>query len=555
MMGRLLFLFALLAALGAGYGYGSGRLKWDKKKNIQFASGIHPEREVTPTEYKSFAIVLHAHNDAAWCERALTSIFAQDYDYFRVLFVDDGSSDDTFEKVQKFVLDNEQHQRVILLRNDETLGPVACLYRAIEYCLDREIIVPCSARDWLAVPTVLSRLNQAFQNPDVWLSFGQAIRYPSYEIAQPPEWKPSAIEKQGYGEPFLQVPCCFYSSLFKQLPLSELFLDGSFAKESAAYILPMLELAGGRFKSLAEPIAFDNQTLLTPTAPLVDHPSHQPLASFPAVSRSARRADLLVFSFDRPLQLYATLESICRHVAGLDRLSVLYRASDERFEAGYQELQRQFPGVKFFKQGQDPRKDFKPLVLKAIFGSPSEYILLSSDDLIVKDEVDLKTCMDAMEKTGAYGFFLRLGLNIVHSAESKKALEVPASAALTGGVLAWDLQSGQLDWGKAHNVEMTLYRKKEIEEDFRALKFKDPGSLVAAWNEREAARTIGLYFEQSKVVQLPVHAVADAGSPNYLSAEELLVKFNQRLRIDIDSLYQIENSSPELESLPDFTLR
>ncbi len=44
--------------------------------------------------------------------------------------------------------------------------------------------------------------------------------------------------------------------------------------------------------------------------------------------------DLIVFSYDRPLQLYACLESIkcCIKKTGVGEIFVIYRASDDKFD-------------------------------------------------------------------------------------------------------------------------------------------------------------------------------------------------------------------------------
>lgn len=90
------------------------------------------------------------------------------------------------------------------------------------------------------------------------------------------------------------------------------------------------------------------------------------------------------------------------------------------------------------------------------------------------------------------------------------------------------------------------------------MKYKTPNSLEYSWaNEYTPSKAIGLYFEMSKLVNVPMNIVGRTGNPhmNYLTTEDLLVKFNQGLKIDIDPLYKIENASPHIDYIPDFTLR
>jgi hypothetical protein len=58
-------------------------------------------------------------------------------------------------------------------------------------------------------------------------------------------------------------------------------------------------------------------------------------------------------------------------------------------------------------------------------------------------------------------------------------------------------------------------------------------------------------------VNIPMNIVGRTGNPhmNYLNAEELLLKFNQGLKIDIEPLYKVENHSPHIDYIPEFVLR
>lgn len=499
---------------------------------------VHPEKDFPVAEHKSFAIVIYAHNQALWCERALRSVFEQDYDHYRIVLIDDGSIDSTGEKAQQFIADNNQKERVAFIRNEAPLGKAASLYRAIDSCLDREIVIPLDAKDWLAHPAALNRLNAAYQNPDVWLAAGQEIDYPSYEI------KESSLTS-------------FYAALFKQIRLADLYKNGHFAEAFETCAAPLIDMAGGRIRKMQEPLLFSNSVSLTKTGSPCEIAPYHPLSQFPS-ARGSPSADILIFSFDRPLQLYACLESVQRYMTGFENLFVLYRASNDAFAAGYETVKDAFPLVQFVAQStDDPKHDFKPHVLK-LLDSPSPYILFGVDDIIVKDFVDLKFCMDQMEKTDAYGFYLRFGKHIRHCYQTGKPQELPPSLPLGHGLFAWDIKTADSDWAFPNSLDMTLFKKERLKEAFATLKFKTPNSLEFNWaNEYAPGTAIGLYFEHSKLVNVPMNIVGRTGNPhmNYLTAEELLAKFNQGLKIDIEPLYQIENASPHMDYIPEFILR
>jgi glycosyltransferase involved in cell wall biosynthesis len=563
--------FLLGLALICFFG-GAGKLQQMKRVDkLSFApliEGIRADCDLPVTEKKSFTIVLVAHNGANWCETALRSVFEQDYDRYRVVFVDDASVDGTLEKAQQFIVDNKQDYRVIAIRNDSPLGPIGSLYRAAEHCQDSEILVPLNAYDWFVHDRVLTRLNQVFQNPDVWIAFGQSIEYPAYRILQPPSFDVRQIERSGFRSfsDFSSSSLAFYASIFKSIYLSDLFVDGSFSQLPQSYIIKILEQSGGRVRTLDEPLAFANysfhhrplETIANEQTILQSRTPYSPLVRFPSSSSQDKRGvDLVIFSFDRPMQLFSALESIQRYLSGYQNLTVLYRVSDLRFDAAYNLVKTAFPQVRYIKQSDTPRKDFKPLLLRAVFDTPAEYIVFGVDDMIIKDFVDLSFCRQMVEKTRAYGFYLRFGRHIQQSYLFQKPQAVPPSVGLNNGVFAWDFRKGESDWSFANNLDMTLYRKSDLKKWLTELNYKHPNSLEFLWAQHPSDNRIGLYFEHSKMVNLPLNIVHPSDCPhmNFMTAEELLVKFNQGFKIDIEPLFQVDNPSPHYDYVPEFIPR
>lgn len=158
---------------------------------------LHKEFPVTTR--KTFVFVIYAYNQSLWVDRTLRSIFEQEYDYYRIVFIDDGSKDNTFAAACEFIHENNQESKTLMIRNETKLGLTACLRQVVQSLLDQEIVIPLHAKDWLAHSGALTRMNAIFQNPDVWIASTSGIKYPSFEK------RPLGFEG------------C-YAALFKQLP-------------------------------------------------------------------------------------------------------------------------------------------------------------------------------------------------------------------------------------------------------------------------------------------------------------------------------------------------
>ena len=88
------------------------------------------------------------------------------------------------------------------------------------------------------------------------------------------------------------------------------------------------------------------------------------------------KADLIAFSFDRPMQLYALLESLEYYVNGIQNIYVICRASNDRYRSAYEQVAEAFSRVTFVWQGENPKADFKmtfskELIIKIVKGEIS----------------------------------------------------------------------------------------------------------------------------------------------------------------------------------------
>ena len=272
-------------------------------------------------------------------------------------------------------------------------------------------------------------------------------------------------------------------------------------------------------------------------------------------------ADLIIFSYDRPLQLYALLESVDRYISGLNKIAIIYRTTSQKYQDAYMQVQHEFEHVQFIHQGANPKADFKPLLLEAIRNG-SEHILFAVDDIIVTDYIDLTECIQALEQNNAYGFYLRLGRNIVHNYTQNCPLPMPNFHTMTPNIVSWSFKLNQFDaWNYPHTVDMALYRTKDIMHDLTNLTYSSPNSLEGRWHDlskKRAKNKIGLCYEHSKMINIPLNRVQHEFNNKNMqlwSAAELLDFFNQNLKIDINLLYQYRNRSVHMDYEPVFILR
>lgn len=200
---------------------------------------------------RAMVIMVASYNNKDWYQWHLDSIFAQQYHNYRIIYVDDFSTDGTADLVEAYVKEKKQMHRFTLIRNIQHKGAVANHYHAIHTCDDKEIIVIVDGDDALAHKDVLSFLNEVYADNNIWLTYGQFIEYPGkipgFCCPMPQE----VIAHNAFRD-WVHIPShlrTFYAGLYKQIKKEDLMLNGEFLEMLAdiAAMFPMIEMARDHF--------------------------------------------------------------------------------------------------------------------------------------------------------------------------------------------------------------------------------------------------------------------------------------------------------------------
>jgi len=525
------------------------------------------EKTYLVTEQKPFVLVICSYNNSKYIEKNLQSVFSQNYDNYRILYIDDNSSDDTLSKANTLLGD---HPKATLISNPTNQGALANIYNAVHSCQDHEIIVPLDGDDFLAHENVLNILNETYANPDVWLTYSNYLDYPTY--TQNPVICKKLSHKESKNRTFRKNPWCitplrsFYAALFKQIKIEDLFYRGHFYSmgSDCAFMFPMLEMASTHIAFIDKCLYLYNRE-----NPISDHKinfafqqecathirlrePYQPLKKLPhETSEKKETADLLIFSYDRPLHLYALLESTNRYAVGLNKICVLYRSSSKNFAKGYQEVEIDFPNIQFIEQ-KNPPYDFKALCSKLILEKrlhESNHILFAPDTLVLKDFVDLSKAIAILNETKATGFYLGHHPRLTLSAHSQKHQPIPSYSPLSGvssdeAIYAWQFSFSSGDWEKPDPLSFVLFRKKDLQKTFETIDFTTPKTLKKNLTVFEEG--VGLFYNEGKWIHC---------NKGDTSGKELLEVFLAGLKIDINPFFQAHSTSQEAEVGLSFTTR
>lgn len=208
-----------------------------------FSSGLasaYPE--------KSIVIVIPSYNNSEWYQNNLDSVLKQKYENYRVIYLDDASKDGTGDLVQAYLNEKDSSHRVTLIQNHKRVGAMANIYKAVWMCDASEIIVTVDGDDWLYNESVLQVINEAYADPNVWLTYGQYTFYPEgygHGAQELPQWviENAAYRNYDWVTTHLRT---FYAGLFQKIQKEDLLFDGNFFPVTCdlGHMFPMLEMAG-----------------------------------------------------------------------------------------------------------------------------------------------------------------------------------------------------------------------------------------------------------------------------------------------------------------------
>ena len=545
----------------------------EKRWIFSAKSKINTLRLTKPLPSRRFTFVVCAYNCEDVCNKTLDSLFQQNYRNFSVIYIDDGSEDKTYETAKAYQSQNP-NLHLTVYKHEERKGLIDRLYETI-YSLPKDtIVIPLKGNTWLKSEKALQKIAKKYQNYDIWLTLA-----PEKNILQktPPASLKlphfSSLRRIKMGKNYL---CSFYAGLFQKVKLQDFFFRGDFVSEDyeEVYLFPMLEMAQEHVFTFSKPLSwFVRRDILKEKRPCYSSPlkcrkkilstsPYAPLLKSPALLEDKRekKTDYLIFSYNRPMQLYALLESSEVLLRGIEQTFVIYRSSNPRYEKAYEKVKKAFPKVHFIQQSQWPQLDFRPLTLETIFTlSKAPYILFAVDDIVIKDSVNLEDAISYLEKTKAYCFSLRLGKNIDYCYMGGFSQKVPNHILLQENVLAWQMDSARGDWTYPHSLDTTIYRKEDLYPILQNTPFKNPNEMEWNWsnatgNWKKRRELIGLCYVFSKTVNIPLNIVFRSNNPHMdlYTAENLLEKFEKGFFLDTKAMRKMENKAVYMEYYPSF---
>ncbi len=196
---------------------------------------------------KSIVVCIPSYNNADYCLQNLDSVFSQKYENYRVIYCNDASTDETLSLVKGYIEDHSLQNKIQVISNENNRGAMANIYAMIHSLKDEEIVITLDGDDFFAHSGVLDRVNRAYADPNVWVTYGSYLCVPSYKMGHRRPLLFSCLRDRGYRKLkfyWSHLRTC-YAGYFKKIP-KEWFLDdrGKFFSTAcdAAIMIGLMDL-------------------------------------------------------------------------------------------------------------------------------------------------------------------------------------------------------------------------------------------------------------------------------------------------------------------------
>ena len=236
-------------------------------------------------------VMTTVYNAENYIERCVGSLMGQKFKDFKCFIIDDMSTDSTVSKAKSMIGDDDRFTVIVNTEKTYKNGNYENVLSKTEGIDENDVVVELDGDDWLPDSKVLDRINEVYQDDNIWITNG-SFKYSSGAPGfSSPQTDFDNLRKIRFTASHLRTWRVFLWRAIKDEDHKD--SNGTYWKVNGdlAYMLPMLEMAGPEhYKYLPEVNLIYNEQ-----NPLNDHKVDMTLVNTLAVEiRNREKYERLV---------------------------------------------------------------------------------------------------------------------------------------------------------------------------------------------------------------------------------------------------------------------
>jgi glycosyltransferase involved in cell wall biosynthesis len=210
--------------------------------------------EYKKQNHKHMTVLITAYNCEKWVEKNLDSVRNQSHDDYDVIYIDDASTDQTYESVCAYIQKYNLESKFKAIKNKKRRLKLYNLYHAIHQCDDNDIIVLLDGDDWYYHSNVFQKIYKTYQDNYTWMTYGKITNSNNYNKVEGERCPLKIVKNNLYRSSKWRYhhPRTFYAWLFKKIKKDDLCVRTISQYKNQFYPLvndgammyPMLEMSG-----------------------------------------------------------------------------------------------------------------------------------------------------------------------------------------------------------------------------------------------------------------------------------------------------------------------
>jgi hypothetical protein len=273
-------------------------------------------------------------------------------------------------------------------------------------------------------------------------------------------------------------------------------------------------------------------------------------SKFFSVKKTQPSFDTIIFSFDRPLQLFSLLESILKNQNYSNNIYIIFKSSDEKYKLSYDEVFSYFLFKLPITIINESIDDFKRSLVSACVSLECTHYLFYVDDQLLIDKSTSAEIAEALSISDIYTF--RIGLNTKYCYTLNKNQNL-VDYNLKRDFIYWNLSANNNDFNYPFSVDGTFLPAKLVRPLVKYLIYSGPNSLETSFNySRLLAVILRIRISaplHQKCVNFAINRVQSevVNRSAELSNDDLHLLFQQNLKIVADEELIDNIDSPHTE--------
>ncbi len=212
---------------------------------IAFSSAFsHASKQIELT------VVTPTYNNEKYCIRNLKWMVNQSFTNWKMIIIDDCSTDGTRKLIKDYISENDLSNKIILIENQQRCGALKNIYTIVSACDDNDIIVLYDGDDRWANKDALLRIAREYVDETVWMTYGSWQAYPTKAQGNCRPLPKHVIKESAFRDYAFVTshPRTFYAWLFKKIKLEDFLYQGEFFSVAwdLAIMFPILEMSSKR---------------------------------------------------------------------------------------------------------------------------------------------------------------------------------------------------------------------------------------------------------------------------------------------------------------------